>query len=172
MRRSRRIRLRDLPRLGIRVIADVAALFGGKYGRIEGAHVLAVDAEGRILVVRTTYLGPGWMLPGGRVERTETPHEAAVRETLEETGIRVTLDRLLLIDAHRPRDVSFVFAGRVVGGDLVPQFGEIAEVGWLDRAEIAATSPRLDRLLTIMESAGKTPLYIGGPSSAFPVPRD
>jgi 8-oxo-dGTP pyrophosphatase MutT (NUDIX family) len=49
--------------------------------------VLVRDDQGRILVVRTTYLGPGWMLPGGRVERSETPHAAAVRETREETGL-------------------------------------------------------------------------------------
>jgi ADP-ribose pyrophosphatase YjhB (NUDIX family) len=163
MRRSRRIRLRDLPRLAIRAVIALAALFSGRYGRIEGSHILATDADGRILVVRTTYLGPGWMLPGGRVERGETPHEAAVRETREETGLRVELDRLLLLDAHRSRDVSFVFGGTIIGGELEPELGEIAEVGWVDRSEIAATSPRLERLLTVIDEAGGGPVYIGLP---------
>jgi ADP-ribose pyrophosphatase YjhB (NUDIX family) len=163
MRRSRQIRLRDLPRLSIRAVIALAALFSGRYGRIEGSHVLATDADDRILVVRTTYLGPGWMLPGGRVERGETPHEAAVRETREETGLRVELDRLLLVDAHRSRDVSFVFGGTVIGGKLEPELGEIAEAGWLDRSEIAATSPRLERLLSILDEAGEGPVYIGLP---------
>ena len=162
MRRRHRIGLADLPRLLIRVILELAGLFGGRYRRTEGAHVLVTDASGRILVVRTTYLGPGWMLPGGRVERSETPHRAAVRETREETGLDVTVDRLLLIDAHRRGNVSFIFAGRFLGGgELSPQFGEIAEVGWLGRDEIAASSWRLDRLLGRIDEIGEGIAYWG-----------
>ena len=140
---------------------EVAGLFGGRYRRTEGAHVLVREEEGRILVVRTTYLGPGWMLPGGRVERSETPHAAAIRETREETGIEVRVDRLILLDAHRRRNVSFVYAATAVGGTLAPQFGEIAEVGWLEREEIAATSWRLDRLLTYLDEADGDVAYVG-----------
>ena len=164
MRRSRRLRLVDLPRLVVGGAVQFAGLFGGRYGRIEGAHVLATDDRGRILVVRTTYLGPEWMLPGGRVERGETPHAAAVRETREETGLQVGVDRLVLVDAHRPRDVSFVFLGQVTGGELEPQFGEIAEAGWVGREEIAAMSPRLHRLLDLIEGAGDGVAYLGLPS--------
>ncbi len=161
MRRSRRLKLIELPRLVLQAIMEVAGLFGGRYRRTEGAHVLVRDEQGRILVVRTTYLGPGWMLPGGRVERSETPHAAAVRETREETGIDVRVDRLILIDAQRRRNVSFVYAATAVGGTLAPQFGEIAEVGWLDRDEIAATSWRLDRLLAYLDEADGEVAYVG-----------
>ena len=161
MRRSRRIRLAELPRLLVRVVIEVAGMFGGRYRRTEGAHVLVRDDEGRILVVRTTYLGPGWMLPGGRVERSETPHEAAERETREESGIDVRVDRLILVDAHRRRNVSFIYAGTVVGGTLAPQFGEIAETGWVSRDEIAATSWRLDRLLSYLDEADGDVAYVG-----------
>ena len=161
MRRSRRLRLADIPRLIVGGAVAFAGLFGGRYRRTEGAHVLATDEEGRILVVRTTYLGPGWMLPGGRVERGETPHGAAVRETLEETGLQTRIERLVLVDAHRARDVSFVYRGRVEGGELEPQLGEIAEVGWLEREEIARTSPRLHRLLELIDGADGGVVYLG-----------
>ena len=161
MRRSRPLRLADIPRLVVGGAVAFAGLFGGRYRRIEGAHVLATDAQGRILVVRTTYLGPGWMLPGGRVERGETPHAAAVRETLEETGLNAVIERLVLIDAHRASDVSFVFRGRVVGGELQPQFGEIAEVGFVDRDEIARTSRRLHRLLELIDQEHGGVAYLG-----------
>lgn len=161
MRRRRRLRLADLPRLLVGGVVAFAGLFGGRYGRIEGAHVLATDDEGRILVVRTTYLGPGWMLPGGRVERGETPHAAAVRETREETGLDARIERLVLIDAHRASNVSFVFTGHVEGGELEPQFGEIAEAGWVDREEIARTSPRLHRLLELVDTADAGVVYLG-----------
>ena len=161
MRRRRRIGLSELPRLALRVVLEVAGLFGSRYRRSEGAHVLVRDEQGRILVVRTTYLGPGWMLPGGRVEKSETPHAAAARETREETGIDVRVDRLVLVDAHRRRNVSFVYAATAVGGTLDPQFGEIAEAGWLDREEIAATSWRLDRLLSYLDEADDGFAYVG-----------
>jgi ADP-ribose pyrophosphatase YjhB (NUDIX family) len=161
MRRSRRLRARDLPRLVIGGAVQFAGLFGGRYRRIEGAHVLARDAAGRLLVVRASYLGPGWTLPGGHVERHETPHHAAARETHEETGLEVEVDRLLLIDARRTRGVSFVFAGSVIGGDMNPQFGEISEVGWLTLEEIGASSPRLRRLLEYIDAAGEGLAYLG-----------
>jgi len=162
MRRSRRLRLVDIPKLLVGGAVQFAALFGGRYRRVEGAHVLATDGDGRILAVRTTYLGPGWMLPGGRVEHGEMPHEAAARETREESGIEVVVERLVLIDARRGRDVSFVFAGRAVGGTLDPQLGEIAEAGWLTRAEIKATSPRLHGLLWYIDRAERDgEIYLG-----------
>jgi ADP-ribose pyrophosphatase YjhB (NUDIX family) len=165
MRRKQQIRATDIPRLLVRGVIQVAGLFGGRYRRIEGSHILATDEDGRILVVRTTYLGPGWMLPGGRVERDETPHDAAVRETREETGLETRVDRLALVDARPGRDVSFVFLGTVVGGELDPQQGEIAEVGWLGRDEIATTSPRLHRLLEIIGEAGEGIGYWGLPEA-------
>lgn len=161
MRRSRRLRVRDLPRLLVGGAVQFAGLFGGRYRRTEGAHVYVADADGRVLVVRTTYLGPGWMLPGGRLERGETPHDGAARETLEETGLEVAVDRLVLVDARRGRDVSFVFAGHVTGGTLAPQFGEIAEAGWVDRVEIAASSEPLQQLLAVIDAAGDGVTYLG-----------
>ena len=157
MRRRRRIRAADLPRLLIGGVVGLAGLFAGRYGRVEGANAFVTDAEGRILVVKPTYTR-GWMLPGGRVERGETPHAAAIRETREETGLEIALDRLLLIDARRARDTSFIFAGRVTGGELEPQLGEIAEVGWLSRDEIARTAPGLHRLLAHLDAEGP---YLG-----------
>lgn len=159
----RRVRLADVPRLLIGGVVQLGALFGGRYQRVEGAHVLVADGEGRILVVRSTYMGPGWMLPGGRVERGETPQAAAERETLEETGVEVAVDRLLLVEAYRPKDVSFVFGARLVGGALDPQLGEISEVGWLSREELAGTSPRLQSLLALVDAAGDRIAYRGPP---------
>lgn len=165
MRRSRRPRLPDIPRLVVGGAVQFAGLFGGRYRRVEGAHILATDEEDRILVVRTTYLGPGWMLPGGRVEHGETPHDAAARETEEETGLRVAVDRLALVDARPRRDVSFIFTGHVTGGEVEPQLGEIAEAGWVSRDEIARTSPRLHRLLEWIDDAGDGVGYVGLPES-------
>jgi ADP-ribose pyrophosphatase YjhB (NUDIX family) len=161
MRRRRRLRVADLPRLLVGGAVGLAGLLSGRYARIEGANVLATDDAGRILVVRPLYGGGEWMLPGGRVERDETPHVAAAREAREETGLEVVVERLVLVDAHQPHDVSFVFAGRVVGGGLEPQLGEISEVGWVDREEIARTAPGLERLLRHIDVSPDGVAYLG-----------
>ena len=53
-----------------------------------GAEAAVLDSEGRILLVRRSDDGR-WCLPCGWVEPNESPAEAAVRETREETGLVV-----------------------------------------------------------------------------------
>lgn len=56
------------------------------------ARLLLVDPEGRVLLVPVRDgEGAWWDLPGGGVEPGESPAQAAVRETLEETGYAVPL---------------------------------------------------------------------------------
>ncbi|MCJ2098640.1 NUDIX domain-containing protein [Methylobacterium sp. E-046] len=55
-------------------------------GMTLGVRGIAIDPQGRVALVRHTYVG-GWHLPGGGVERGETAHDAMVREFREETGI-------------------------------------------------------------------------------------
>ncbi len=46
-------------------------------------------ATGDILLVRHSYGGGSWMLPGGATERGETPEHAAAREIREELGLHI-----------------------------------------------------------------------------------
>ena len=84
-----------------------------------GAFVTLFDSEGRVLLVqRRDY--PVWNLPGGRVERGEMPWAAAVRETREETGLEIEIERLTGVYSKPSRgEIVLNFQGRVVGGQIV-----------------------------------------------------
>ncbi len=54
----------------------------------QGARIVIVD-DRKVLLVAHWYAPWTWTLPGGGVDKDETPEEAAMREAVEETGIRV-----------------------------------------------------------------------------------
>jgi ADP-ribose pyrophosphatase YjhB (NUDIX family) len=60
-----------------------------------------------------------WDLPGGQVESGELPTEVAIRETKEETGLEVVIERLVGIYGKVNKDeLVFAFVCQVVGGQL------------------------------------------------------
>lgn len=86
--------------------------------QIRVAGVLVED--GALLVVRQRVSAErGWSLPGGRVEAGETLGEAVVREMKEETGLEVSVVRLLYV-ADKPEEnvVHITFEVRRDGGEL------------------------------------------------------
>jgi 8-oxo-dGTP pyrophosphatase MutT (NUDIX family) len=60
-----------------------------------GAPAAILNAGGRVLLVRENYDRRRWGFPGGAVEPDESPLDAVVRETREETLLDVRIDDLV-----------------------------------------------------------------------------
>lgn len=60
--------------------------------------VVVVRRGDEFLLVHEAKHGQLWYLPAGRVERAETFEAAALREALEETGLRVKLTGLIRVE--------------------------------------------------------------------------
>lgn len=95
---------------------------------VPSVNTVVEDEHGRILLIERTDNG-NWSLPGGAMDLGESIAEAAVRETLEETGIRCEITGLVGIYTN-PRhlvrytsneevrqEFTVVFKGRQVGGE-------------------------------------------------------
>lgn len=61
---------------------------------VTDAVVLSPDGKKVLLGknVRNAHVLKGWILPGGKLEESESLEECTVREILEETGVRIRID--------------------------------------------------------------------------------
>ncbi len=82
---------------------------------------VVVELDGGILLGKRNHdpkIGC-WSFPSGFVDAGEVPEDAAIREVEEETGIKVTLDRILGVYSQAGERVLFIaYAGRAAGGRL------------------------------------------------------
>ena len=127
-------------------LRELRALVGPRPLFAPGANVLLRDGEGRVLLLRQAHNGL-WALPGGSMELGETFEQTARRELKEEAGLEVgELRALKLYIGPEYRftyphgdvvdNVSQLFEGRVSGGEVNVQAGEVTEARWFAPAEL------------------------------------
>jgi 8-oxo-dGTP pyrophosphatase MutT (NUDIX family) len=108
--------------------------------------VLPRDDAGRLLLVRLIDTG-NWATVGGAIEPDETPRDSAVREAMEEAGIRVDLGAILGVVGGPDYRVTYpngdesayvvtVFDATVIEGTPRPDGDETSEVGWFRPEEL------------------------------------
>ena len=146
-------------------------------------HIVAVggiveDSNGNILLVKTQ--NSGWVFPGGQVEVGENLPDALVREIKEESGIDVTVSKLIGVYSNTaihkwydgvtdvPTKVILDFTCEVTGGELAIS-EETTDSMWLAKDEVLnmITAPAIvTRFKAYLEFTGEVHYmeYITKPS--------
>jgi 8-oxo-dGTP pyrophosphatase MutT (NUDIX family) len=111
---------------------------------VPAASVVVVGDDGRVLLQRRVDNGM-WALPGGKMELGESLADCGIRETLEETGIRIEIAGIVgtytnpghvfaYDDGEVRQEFSICLLGHPVGGDLRIS-DESTEVAWFTPEE-------------------------------------
>ncbi len=123
-----------------------------------GVRILVRDEQGRILLVRHTYVA-GWHMPGGGVERGETSQQAACKELLEECGIEADAPPALFHLYRNPSTSRYDHVALFVcskwhqAHPKTPDH-EIAEIGFFDYEDLpeGTTVQTRNRLAEILRN--------------------
>ena len=117
-----------------RGVAYVMSLVFRVGSRKDRVRVIVYRDDGKILLVRSRFSRQEWALPGGGVNHNESYEQAAVREVLEEIGLRVHNLRYLGKANSHESYAKFsvrVFAAHASDYDIKCNF-EIMEARWLN----------------------------------------
>ncbi|KOF21265.1 DNA mismatch repair protein MutT [Ensifer adhaerens] len=86
----------EMRRWYLRVLMRLAhGYYALSRGMTIGVRAACFDGEGRVFLVRHSYL-PGWHLPGGGLDRNETALEGLLRELREEGNLETTVPPTLV----------------------------------------------------------------------------
>ncbi|MFI6888582.1 NUDIX hydrolase [Streptosporangium canum] len=113
---------------------------------VPSVNVVVTNDAGDILMIRRSD-NDNWAVPGGAIDLGESLPQAAIRETLEETGITCEITGLVgtytdprhvilyTSDGEARQEFSIVLTGRAVAGEPTPS-DESREVRWVPRDEV------------------------------------
>jgi ADP-ribose pyrophosphatase YjhB (NUDIX family) len=131
-----------------------------------GGCAIATDTGGRFLLQRRADSGD-WALPGGGMDIGETFAECVIRETREETGFVVVVDRLVGIysdpnhvlaydDGEVRQQFSICCACTIIGGSLAVS-DESTAVAFVSLADIEALTMHQTTRLRISDYLADLP---------------
>ena len=116
---------------GVVYVMSLVLRIGSRKDRVR---VIVYRDDGKILLVRGRFSRQKWALPGGGVKHNESYEQAAVRETLEEIGLKIHNLRYLgkanSYESYAKFSVR-VFVAHASDYDIKYNF-EIMEARWLN----------------------------------------
>jgi ADP-ribose pyrophosphatase YjhB (NUDIX family) len=130
---------------------------------VPSVNVLIENEAGEILMIQRSDNG-NWAIPGGAIDLGESLKQAAVRETLEETGITCEVENVLGIytdpkhivlytsNGEARQEFSIVVTARATGGNPT-RSDESTKVVWVSRSNLehlqmhTSMRQRIDRYL-------------------------
>ena len=139
---------------------------------VPSVNVVVTNDKSEILLIRRSD-NENWAVPGGAVDLGESMLQAAVRETLEETGINCEVTGIIGIytdpkhvilytsNGEARQEFSILLTAAAVSGDPTPS-NESSEVEWVSREELRNRA--MDRSMAMrMEHylAGLSTPYLG-----------
>lgn len=126
----------------------------------ERTRVLLVAGDEALLLKGWTGNGK-WNLAGGGLHKREDPRAGALREVLEETGIRLEPEQLEYLgkEMYRDKGISFtyhVFVGTVDRSQqLTRQRHEIADIQWMAVADLTSRTASQEVLACVRAARSK-----------------
>lgn len=113
------------------------------------ARMLIVDQDGRILLVQHWARGEAWSLPGGGINKNETPIQAARRELREELGVELPGERFTYLATAKVGYEAPLFVVRA-RADEIPERAarrfEIIDLQWFTPEELPTQLSKVARL--------------------------
>jgi ADP-ribose pyrophosphatase len=110
-----------------------------------GAAVVAVDADGRVCLLRQfRHAAGGWLteLPAGKLDGGEPPLECARRELAEEAGVSARrwekLGEFFSSPGVLTEVIHLFLARELAPAEAVPEDHEVLEAGWIPLQEAMA----------------------------------
>lgn len=149
-----------------KLMSDFASSYLGRLRRIVGSRLLLVpgtrvvveNAEGRILLEQRSDVRM-WGLPGGVPDEREEMTACAIREVLEETGLRIENPVAFGFASDPEHEVwtypngdqchyfTVLYAAQRFSGSLVQSSSENIEIGWFGPGQMPDLMPPMARTL-------------------------
>lgn len=132
-------------------------------GLLTVAAAVIHDPEGRVLLIRQNYGHRRWGLPGGRINSSETPVHAVIREVRVETGLETQVIDLVGLyhlcggADSLPDQLTYAFRCAAVGGEASVNLpSKVAALGWYEPSHLPSPTTPSVPIVVADSAAGRS----------------